>query len=183
MQDSGLVNGVDVGVLRETMNAIRTDPDLAKCTFRASNQWVGGTHNRTTVDGFYGAKQEMTHKQRFQMDADEPPILSGGDTGANPVEHLLNALASCVTTSMIMHAAANGIRVEDLESRVEGDLDLRGVLGLSPETPRGYTNIRMRFRAKAAPEDLEKLKGFASYSPVLNTITKGAKVDVEVEGK
>lgn len=177
------VNGIDTSVLQETVKAIQADPELAKCTFRVSNQWVGGAHNRTTVDGFYGAKQEMSHKQRFQMDADEPPMLAGQDEGANPVEHLLNALAACVTTSMVAHAAVRGIKVEELESQIEGDIDLRGFLGLSPGTPKGFTTIRMKVRAKASSEDLKKLKEFSGYSPVLNTITNGAKVNVEIEGK
>ena len=77
-----------------------TEPDLGQCKFRARNKWLGGNHNCTTVTGFYGARQEIAHKQQFELHADEPPILAGHDEGANPVEHLLNALAACVTTSM-----------------------------------------------------------------------------------
>ena len=182
-QGQAQVNGIDLGVIQETVGANKADPGLAQCTFRVSNHWIGGTHNRTDVEGFHAAGQEMNHRARFAMDADEPPMLSGGDTGANPVEHLLNALAACVTTSMVAHAAVRGIRVEELESRLEGDIDLRGFLGMAPEVPKGFSTIRVKFRAKAAPEDLEKLKGFAAFSPVFNTITKGARVEVEVDGK
>ena len=130
---SRVVNGVNLETLMATVNAIKDDPELGACHFRASNKWLGGNHNRTTVTGFYGAKQEIAHKQKFEMDADEPPILAGEDEGANPVEHLLHALASCVTTSMVAHAAVRGIHVEEVESELEGDIDLRGFLGLSDE--------------------------------------------------
>ena len=175
------VNGVDLNVLRETVGAIQADPELGRCEFRARNKWIDGNHNCTTISGFYGAKQEMRRKQTFELHADEPPILAGADQGANPVEHLLNALASCVTTSMVAHAAVRGIEIEDLESEIDGDIDLRGFLGLDPTVPKGYTNIRVNFRVKTAPENVEKLKELAAFSPVYNTITNGAKVDLRVE--
>ena len=115
------------------------------------------------------------------MDADEPAILAGRDEGANPVEHLLHALASCVTTSMVAHAAVRGIEIEELESELEGDIDLRGFLGLEKAVPKGYTDIRIRFRVKAKPEDLPRIKELAKFSPVFNTITQGANVQLEVE--
>jgi uncharacterized OsmC-like protein len=114
------------------------------------------------------------------MDADEPAILAGNDDGANPVEHLLHALASCLTTSMVAHAAVRGIEIEELESELEGDIDLRGFLGLALDVPKGYTEIRAKFRVKAKPEDVDKLKDLAKFSPVFNTITRGARVVVEV---
>jgi len=178
-----VVNGVDLETLMGTVEAIKADPELGACRFRASNRWLGGNRNRSTVTGFYGAKQEIAHKQRFEMDADEPPILAGDDEGANPVEHLLHALASCVTTSMVAHAAVRGIRVEEVESTLEGDIDLRGFLGLADEVPRGYTDIRVRFRVKADPKDVERLAELAAFSPVFNTLTHGARVDIRVEPK
>ncbi len=174
------MNGVDIDVLMGTVNAIKVEPELGSCRFRASNKWVGGTHNRSTVTGFYGAKQEMDHKQTFMMDADEPEILAGNDNGANPVEHLLHALASCMTTSMVAHAAVRGIQIEELESQLEGDIDLRGFLGLAPDVPKGYTNIRARFMVKARPEDLSKIRDLAAFSPVFNTVSTGTNVEVEV---
>jgi uncharacterized OsmC-like protein len=117
------------------------------------------------------------------MDADEPAILAGNDEGANPVEHLLHALASCLTTSMVAHAAVRGIEIEELESELEGDLDLRGFLGLAMDVPKGYTEIRAKFRVKAKPEDVARIKDLACFSPVFNTITNGARVAVEVSLK
>lgn len=176
-------NGVDLDILMETVNAIKADPELGASRFRARNIWLGGNHNRSTVKSFYGAKQEIEHKQTFRMDADEPPILAGNDEGANPVEHLLHALASCLTTSLVAHAAVRGIEVEELESELEGDIDLRGFLGLAADVPKGYTDIRVRFRVKAKPEDVPRLKELAKFSPVFNTITHGANVEVDVELK
>ena len=174
-------NGIDLDVLKETVSAIRKDPDLGKCRFRAHNKWIDANHNRTTISGFYGAKQEMNHKQEFELHADEPPILAGGDEGANPVEHLLNALAACVTTCLVAHAAVQGIHIEALESELEGDIDLRGFLGLAPGVPKGYTNIRVKFKVKTNPENMKKLKKLAEFSPVYNTLIHGTKVDIEIE--
>jgi uncharacterized OsmC-like protein len=182
-QTVSMVNGIDLDVLHETVSAIEKDPGLAKCKFRASNKWISGNHNRTRITGFYGAKQEMEHQKPFELDADEPPVLAGHDQAPNPVEHLLNALAGCVTTGMVAHAAVRGIHIEELESELEGDLDLRGFLGLSDTVPKGYTNIRVRFKVKADTDNLERLKRLTEYSPVLNTITHGAKVDITVEPK
>ena len=177
------VNGIDLDVLQETVSAIEKNPGLGKCKFRASNKWINGSHNRTRITGFYGAGQEMEHRQPFELYADEPPVLAGDDEAPNPVEHLLNALAGCVTTSMVAHAAVRGIHIEELESELEGDLDLRGFLGLSDDVPKGYTNIRIKFKVKADTDNMERLRRLTEYSPVFNTITQGARVDVTVEPK
>ena len=177
----GSVNGIHLETLQQTVNAIDQQPDLGQCRFRARNTWLGGNHNRSTVTGFFGAKQEIAHQQTFTMDADEPAILAGHDQGANPVEHLLHALASCLTTSMVAHAAVRGIEIEELESELEGDIDLRGFLGLAPDVPKGYTAIRANFRVKAKPEDLPRIRELAAFSPVFNTITQGARVAVDVK--
>ena len=177
------INGIQLETLRGTVHAIEQEPDLGQCKFRARNTWLGGNHNCTTITGFYGARQEIAHKQQFELHADEPPILAGGDEGANPVEHLLNALASCVTTSMVAHAAVRGIHIEELESELEGDIDLNGFLGLSEDVPKGFTNIRINFRVKADVDNMERLKRLTEYSPVFNTITQGAPVDIKVEAK
>lgn len=177
------VNGIDVDVLQETVQAIANEPALGACRFRATNKWQGGARNSSAVEGFYGAKQEIAHKQKFVFHADEPPILAGNDDAANPVEHLLHALAACVTTSMVAHAAVRGIHIEELESELEGDIDLNGFLGLDPNVPRGYTDIRVKFRVKTDAENIEQLKRLTEYSPVFNTITQGANVDIQVQAK
>jgi uncharacterized OsmC-like protein len=178
---ANIVNGIDMDTLTGTVQAIDREPDLGACKFRARNTWLGGNHNCTTVTGFYGAKQEIAHKQAFELHADEPPILAGHDEGANPVEHLLNALAACVTTSMVAHAAVRGIHIESLESELEGDIDLRGFLGLDETIPKGFTNIRVKFKVKSDVSNMERLKRLTAFSPVFNTITQGANVDIQVD--
>jgi uncharacterized OsmC-like protein len=174
------VNGVNLDTLMGTVNAIQADPELGISKFRASNTWLSANHNRSTVTGFYAAKQEIAHAQTFTMDADEPAILAGGDQGANPVEHLLHALASCLTTSIVAHAAVRGIEIQELESELEGDIDLNGFLGLDATTPKGFTEIRVKFRVKADPKDINRIKRLARFSPVFSTITESAQVDVDV---
>ena len=181
--NSTRINGIEIDTLVSTVNAIKEDPQLGACHFRASNTWLSGNHNRSTVTSFFGAKQEIAHKQTFTMDADEPAILAGDDQGANPVEHLLHALASCLTTSMVAHAAVRGIEIEALESELEGDIDLNGFLGLSDSTPKGYTDIRVKFRVDTDADNLEQLKELSSFSPVLNTLTHGTNVSIHVEKK
>ena len=173
-------NGVNLDTLMATVSAIQADPELGVSRFRARNTWLSGNHNRSTVDGFYGAKAEQKHRQTFTMDADEPALLAGHDQGANPVEHLLHALASCVTTSMVAHAAVRGIDIEALEADLEGDIDLNGFLGLDESVPRGYTEIRLHYRVKADPKDLRRIERLAAFSPVLNTVTQGTRVQVNV---
>lgn len=177
------VNGIAMETLQQTVRAIEQEPELGNCRFRARNTWLGGNHNRTTISGFYAARQEIAHKQKFELHADEPPLLAGGDEGANPVEHLLNALAACVTTSMVAHAAVRGIRIDELESELEGDIDLRGFLGLSNDVPKGFTDIRINFKVKSDVNNMARLKRLTEYSPVFNTITQGANVDIQVQSK
>jgi hypothetical protein len=94
MSQGKILNGVDLEKVKDLINSVSEKPDLAKSKFRANNQWINGGHNRTTVTGFYSAGQEISHTQRFVLDADEPPIMAGQDQAASPVEHLLNALAT-----------------------------------------------------------------------------------------
>ncbi len=176
-----MVNGIDLEILQNTVSAVEQNPSLGKCKFRATNKWIGGAHNRSRIDDFYAAGEERNHQQPFELDADEPPMLAGDDQAPNPVEYLLAALAGCVTTSMIAHAAVRGIHIDELESQVEGDIDLRGFLGLDNDVPKGYTNIRIKFRAKGDPENVAKLRRLAEFSPVYNTLTQGVSVDIEVE--
>ena len=182
-QTANLVNGIDVDILHETIDAVKQDPELGKCRFRAKNKWIDGDHNRTTISDYFAAGEERTHKRSFEVDADEPPMMAGDDDTPSPTEYLLNALASCVTTSIVAQAAVRGIHVEELESEVEGDIDLRGFFGLSQDTPKGYTNIRLKVRVKADADNMERLRRLAEYSPTFNTLVQGVKVDLQVEPK
>jgi uncharacterized OsmC-like protein len=177
-------NGVDVTRMQETVIAVKTTPELGRFKFRIENQWVDAGENRSEVKSFYGCGQAIPHKTVFRLFADEPDILLGNDRGANPVEHLLHALASCVTTSMVYHAAARGISVEQVESTLEGDLDLQGFLDLDPSVRNGYQQLRMKMRIKAnvTDEQLQELGRLGPlFSPVFDTLAKGVPISVSTE--
>ncbi len=184
MTDQTFINGINVQQLRQTIALIKENPELAQFKFRARNSWVDGTHNRATVKDFYGARQEDDTREPLVFDLDEPPVLCGQNLGANPVEYLLVALSGCLTTSLVAHAAATGIRLKKVTSRYEGDLDLRGFLGLSEEVPVGYQQIRVSFKIEADLADEQKaelVRMAQKYSPVFNTISKSAQVAVQLE--
>src|SRR3954468_694347 len=177
-------NGVDTGQLFGTLDAIKSDPALARFQFRARNHWIDGAHNRTTIRDFYAAKQEDTSRAReFTIDAGEPAILLGSDTGANPAEHLLHALAACLTTSLVYIAAARGVRLTEVESTLEGDMDVQGALGLSDDYRNGFEHIRVTFRVKGdAPEEkLQQIVERAQQrSAVFDMVSHGVPVSVQL---
>lgn len=179
------VNGVRVTELFGVIDQIKKEPEIARFQFRAANKWVNGMHNRARVKDFYGARHEdETREKPYVFDEDEPYVLMGDDTGANPVEYLLVALSGCLTTSLVAHAAVRGIKLEAVESRLEGDLDVRGFLGLTEEVRRGFQNIRVTFRIKSdAPrEKLEELVELAQKrSPVFDIVTNRTPVTVTLE--
>lgn len=174
------VNEVDVDVLGGTVAAFKQDEELGRSRFRARNRWQSGAKNLGTIDGYYALKRETPHARSFEVKADEPPFLAGDDSAPNPVEHLLAALAACLTTSLVAHAAVRGIAIDAVESEVEGDIDLNGFMGLKPKTPRGYQQIRVRFSITSdAPA--EQLETLARFSPVFNTIADGAAIDLRID--
>lgn len=178
------VNGVNVTQVLDTIELIKQKPEIAQFKFRASNQWVGGTHNRATVKDFYGAGAEDDSREALVFEIDEPPVLCGQNAGANPVEYLLVALSGCLTTSMVAHAAVRGITLRKIESRYEGDLDVRGFLGMAEDVPVGYRNIRVFFTIDAdlSDEQKEELIAMAQkYSPVFNSIAKPIPVSVQLD--
>ena len=177
-------NGVDSAQMYGTLDAIKADPSLGAFQFRASNRWIGGAHNRSTIQGFYGAGQEDTSRtEAFALDAGEPAVLLGVDTGPNPAEYLLHALAACLTTSLVYVAAARKVRLTEVESTLEGDMDVRGALGLSDEVRNGFTRIRVSFKVSgdAPPEKLrEVVERAAARSVVFDVVSNGVPVDVGV---
>ena len=178
-----MVNGVKVDELYGTIDAVKKAPVIATFRFRAENQWQDGGHNRTTIKNFYGTQQDHERPKAFVLDADEPPILLGRDQGPNPVEYLLTALASCVTTSIVYHAAARRIVIRSMESRLEGDIDLQGFLGIRDDVPKGFKEIRMfvNIDADASQEELEDIvKLGPTYSPVYDTLTRPVPVTVQL---
>ena len=177
---SGVINGVNVDKLGQTVEAVQQDAGLATFRFRAANRWIDGGHNRSTIQSFYGAGREDTVRtQPFTLDADEPPVLLGEDHGANPVEYVLHALAACLTTSLIYHAAARSIRIESVESELEGDLDLRGFLGLSEKVRKGYQQIRVHFTIKS-DASAEQLRALTTFSPVHDIISNPVPVEIAI---
>ena len=174
------INGVNIDQLGASVSAIQGEPGLAKFQFRARNTWINGGHNRTTIKEFYGVgKEDTIRTEPFIMDADEPPVLLGEDHGANPVEYVLHALAACLTTSMVYHAAAQGIKIDAIESRLEGDLDLRGFLGLSKDVRPGYQNLRVHFTVKSdAP--VKRLRELTKHSPVFDIVSNPVPVAISV---
>jgi uncharacterized OsmC-like protein len=178
-------NGVDTQQMYGTLDAIKAQPELGRFQFRAHNHWIDGAHNRTTIQKFYGAGQEDTSRvEPFVVDAGEPAILLGTDTGANPAEYLLHALAACLTTTLVYVAAARKVRLTEVESTLEGDMDVRGALGLSDEVRNGFERIRVSFRIKgdAPPEKLREVVERAQQrSAVYDMVTHGVPVDVAVD--
>ena len=180
----GPLNGVDTPTLFATLDAVRSNPELAKFQFRATNKWIAGTNNRSTIRGFYGAGQEDTSRtEDFIYDADHPAVLVGTGKAPTPVEFLLHAIAACLTAGLANIAAARGITLHEVSSTVEGDINLLGILGLSDEVRNGYQGIRVSFQISGDASD-EVLRGLVDQSrarsAVYDVLTNGVPVAVDV---
>ena len=177
-------NGVDVPTLFATLDAVKGAPQIAEFQFRATNEWISGTHNRSAIQGFYGAGQEDTSRTApFTYDADHPEVLVGTNRGPTPVEFLLHAIAACLTSGLANIAAARGITLRRVSSTVEGDIDLLGILGLSDGVRNGYRQIRVHFDVEgdATPEELAALiERSRQRSAVYDVLTNGTDVKIDV---
>jgi uncharacterized OsmC-like protein len=179
-QTQTIVNGVNVSQLFETIDNIKENKKIAKFNFRAKNKWISGTENHTTVEDFYGACQTHKRKTPHIFIKDEPELLLGKDKGANPVEYLLAGLAGCVTTSLVAYASAKGVKIDSIESTLEGDIDLQGLFQLGDVNP-GYQGISISFKIEsdASEETLQELIELAkNVSPVANTISRPTPINV-----
>lgn len=179
------MNGVDVPALFATIDAVAGQRELAQFRFRATNRWMAGTHSRTTVESFYGAGGEQEHKRTFELDGDHPQVLVGADNGPTPVEYVLIGLASCLTAGIGNIASARGVELYGVEARVEGEIDLQGLLGLSDEVRNGYQQIRVDYTIRGnAPE--EKLRQIVEQSrarsAVFDIVTNQVPVEITVNG-
>lgn len=174
------LNGVDVAALLETLGAMKKDGSLGSFRFNASNRWSTCSHNRSEIASFYGAGEDRDHPITFAAECDEPEVLGGNDEAPNPVEWLLHALAGCVTTTVVFHAASRGIRIDSIESTLEGDIDVRGFTGISKDVPKGYQEIRVTMKI-ASDAPAAQLKELAEMSPVYNTLTLPTPVKVTIE--
>jgi uncharacterized OsmC-like protein len=178
------LNGVDTPTLLATIGAVGAQPALAKFQFRANNRWVSGTHNQSTMHGFFGAGGEHKHIASYKASGDHPAVLCGADAGPTPVEWLLHALASCLTAGLANIAAARGIKLSKVESTVEGDIDLRGILGLSREVRNGFERIKVSFEVEgdASADELKNLVMQArDRSAVFDCLTNGVPVSVTMK--
>ena len=183
MNPTSTLNGLNVENLHATVAALEEDPTLARFEFRARNRWLGGGVNRSTIRDFYGAGREDDSRDAdFELTNGEPPVLLGENEGANPVEFLLHALAGCVTTTTVLHAAARGIEIRRIATELRGQLDAQGLLDLDPDVPAAYESIRIVMDIDADCDDaqLDELLAFArDHSPVCNTICRPVPVVLE----
>ena len=181
-EDTQTLNGLDVGQLQATVEALRDQPVLAQFEFRASNSWIDGGENHSTIQSFYGAGQEDTSREQpFVFANGEPPVLLGNNEGANPVEFLLHGLAGCVTTTTVLHATARGINIQSISTRLRGDIDLQGLLGLDDDVSPGYRSITidMEIEADCSDEEIESLLETArGHSPVCTTVCRPVPVTI-----
>ncbi|WP_242117127.1 OsmC family protein [Aestuariivivens sediminicola] len=178
------INGFRSKDIMDTVNAIQSNPEIAKFKFRARNKWISGGHNRSSIQDFYGAcTEDDSRTSPFVFDNSEPPILLGNNEGANPVEFILHGLAGCMTTTMVLHAAANGIPVDHVESFLEGDLDVQGFLGLDDSVRNGYQKIKVKFKIQGnlTEEQKNQLMTFVYKSPVFDIVTNKIPVAVSLQ--
>ena len=176
-------NGLDMEALVGTVEAVKQNPSLGAFEFRATNQWINGGENRSRIKEFYGAgSEDESRTDAFEFTNGEPPVLLGANEGANPVEFLLHALAGCVTTTTVLHAAARGIQIESLSTELVGKIDVQGLLALDDTVPVGYEEIQIKMDIKAdcSDEELDDLLAFAKdHSPVCNTVCRPVPVIVK----
>ena len=183
MHVTSTINGVDLERLSATVTAVTADPTLARFQFRASNHWIDGGHNRTTIKGFYGAGQEdATRTEPFTVDTDEPPVLLGENRAPNAGEYVLHALTACLSGTIVYHAAARGIPLDGLETTIEGDLDVRGFLGLDSSVRPGYDQIRVTITATGDLDDdqFAELADLTRYSPVRDIVSNPVPVAIDL---
>lgn len=183
MNTDKFVNGVNLTNLFATLDVVKAHPEAARFQFRANNEWLAGTHSRSTMGGFFGAGQEHEHKARYSYEADHPAVLVGQDNGPTPVEFLLHAIAACLTAGIGNIASARGVKLSRVASTVEGDIDLLGIFGMDAKVRNGYQDIRVNFEIEgdASAEKLREIvQQSISRSAVYDVLTNGVPVTVNV---
>lgn len=175
-----MINQLDTEKLHDIINHVAADRDLGKYIFRVRNEWIEGAHCRSKIKGFCSAGQEDNSRQKEHvLEGDEPVSLLGQDKAPNATEALLHALAACLNASFIYHASEQGIKIDQLQFDIEGELDLNGFLGIDENVPSGFQVIRVEctVHADAPKKKLEELLEYAKKrSPVFNTVTKSIPV-------
>ncbi len=179
------LNGVAVDELEGSIDGLKQSPELGKFKFRAHNKWINGAHCKTSIKDFCAAGEEdSSRKKAHKIEADEPVGLQGKDHGANATEALLHALASCLNTSFIYHATLQGVKIDELEFELEGDIDINGFLGLDENVRNGFQKIDVicKVKADASREELEELCQCAQdRSPVFDVVSHSVPVTVRLE--
>ena len=176
-QKEEMTNGVDVGQVMNVIGAIEADPGYAKFQWRATNQWINGSLSRSRIKDFFaGNAEDTTRKEAFTLDADEPTIAAGRNSAPNSMEYVLHALATCLTGTLVYHAAVRGIEIEAVESSYTGDMDVRGLFGLSDVVRKGFSKVAVKMRVKS-DASVEELTEMALYSPVFDIVSKSLPVE------
>ncbi len=174
------VNGVTVSTVAGIVDAIDQDSSNAHFQFRLNNHWVDGGLNRSQIKDYFALSQEETSRpESFTIDNDEPAITSGGDSSPNPMEYVLHALAGCLTSTMVYHAAVQGIEIESVESYLEGDMDVRGMLGMSNDVRKSFHTVRVGMRVKSDADE-ETLTELALFSPVYDLVSNSLPVEFKL---
>jgi uncharacterized OsmC-like protein len=183
MANSSVQNGVNVDALLAAREALRAAPQAAQFTWRASCKWQKGTHSQTKIRGFHGLGEEQKHKTEFSFEADHPEIFASEDHGATPVEFVLVGLASCLTAGVASVAQNRGIQLRSVEAKLEGSMDIQGILGIDSDVRNGYDNIKVTFKidADATRQEIEALVAQSQKrSAVFDIVTNPTNVTVEV---
>lgn len=180
---SPISNGVNVQALLDARAALSDAPEGAQFTWRASTEWLNGTHSQSTVENFHGLGEEQTHKKTFTFSADHPEVFAAEDNGATPVEYVLVGLASCLTAGVAAVAQNREIQLNSVKATIEGDMDILGILGADPEVRNGFNGIRVNYEidAEATPEEIRALVAQSQKrSAVFDAITNPTNVAVTV---
>ena len=183
MAETSVNNGVNVDALLAAREALKNAPEAAKFKWRATCKWRNGTHSQTKIQGFHGLGAEQNHKTEFSFEADHPEVFASEDLGATPVEYVLVGLASCLTAGVAAVAQNRGIQLRSVEAKLEGDMDIQGILGIDSDVRNGYDNIKVTFKidADASKKDIEALVAQSQKrSAVYDVITNPVNVTVEV---
>jgi uncharacterized OsmC-like protein len=176
-------NGVNVQALLDAREALKDAPEATQFTWRASCKWQNGTYSKTKVQGFYGLGQEQQHKTETSFEADHPEIFASEDRGITPIEYVLVGLASCLTAGIAAVAQNRGIQLRSVESKLEGKMDIRGILGMDSDVRNGYDDIKVTFKidADASKPEIEAIVAQSQKrSAVYDVIANPVNVTVEV---
>ena len=176
-------NGVNVEALLGAREALTAAPEAAQFTWRASCEWINGTHSRSTVEGFFGLGEEQRHRTAFTFDADHPEIFASEDHGATPVELVLAGLASCLTAGVAAVAQNREIQLNSVKATLEGGMDIQGILGIDPDVRNGFNGIKVTYDidADATRAEIEAVVAQSQKrSAVYDAITNPTHVTVEV---